>query len=133
MKEEEVWIRRFAQTGKKERISKTICSSANGDEVLFDVFNKNVENRVIKTRIPYFFISERKQIGCSFGEKITNAVLSVFSKGYSKVIVVGNDCPQLKARQIRDAFEALNVNKEVIGKDNRGVTYSIGLTRSNFD
>lgn len=133
MKEEEVAIIIFAQTGKKERISKHILSSGNGDELLFDFFNKNVESLVIKTQLPYFFISEKKQIGCTFGEKITNAVLSVFSKGYSKVIVVGNDCPQLKARQIRNAFEALKVNKEVIGKDNRGGAYLIGLTKSNFD
>ena len=133
MNKEDVAIIIFAQTGKKERISKHIVSSGNDDELLFDFFNKNVENLVIKTRIPYFFISETKQIGCSFGEKITNAVLSVFSKGYCKVIVLGNDCPQLKTEHIRNAFGAMNANKEVIGKDNRGGTYLIGLSESNFD
>jgi len=133
MNEEKVAIIIFAQTGKQESLSKHIGLDGNGDEMLFDLLNKNIEDLVITTQIPYFFISEINQVGNCFGEKITNAVLSVFSRGYSNVIVLGNDCPQLKAKHIRNAFIALGENKEVIGRDNGGGAYLIGLTKLNFD
>ncbi|CAN0575163.1 unnamed protein product, partial [Ectocarpus sp. 12 AP-2014] len=65
-------------------------------ERVFETLTKETLRKVKRTKQPYFHISEKEQTGNSFGERFTNAIQTVFDKGYEHIITVGNDTPQLK-------------------------------------
>lgn len=67
------------------------------------------------------------QQGASFGDRLQNAVQTLSDLGYGRVVIVGSDCPDLQAGDIREAFQALRERRLVLGPDHRGGCYLIGL------
>lgn len=67
------------------------------------------------------------QRGDSFGERLENAIETLSGFGYTKVVVVGSDCPDLQPTDILQAFSALEERQLVLGPDHRGGCYLIGL------
>ncbi len=67
------------------------------------------------------------QEGSSFGERLENAVQSLTDLGYTKVVIVGSDCPDLQLGDVQLAFSALEHHRLVLGPDHRGGCYLIGL------
>src|ERR1051325_621 len=67
------------------------------------------------------------QLGSSFGERLNNAVDTLAELGYSKIVIVGGDCPDLDASDIGEAFSRLDDYRFVLGPDHRGGCYLIGL------
>jgi glycosyltransferase A (GT-A) superfamily protein (DUF2064 family) len=61
---------------------------------------------------------------------LLSAVTYGFDKGHSKLIVIGNDCPQLTAKDILSAADKLNNNDFIIGPTYSGGLYLIGLTKN---
>jgi hypothetical protein len=70
------------------------------------------------------------QHGSSFGERLENAVQTLTDLGYTKVVIVGSDCPDLELGDIQLAFSALEHHRLVLGPDHRGGCYLIGLGTS---
>lgn len=68
----------------------------------------------------------------NFGKQLSLAVQSVFEKGFEKVICLGNDCPALNKNRILEAADKLQTADAVIGPDNRGGVYLLGISRKNF-
>src|SRR5438552_5625985 len=64
-----------------------------------------------------------RQHGSTFGERLSNAVKDLAQSGYEQIVIVGRDCPQLNADDIRSAFERLGQNRAVLGPDHRGGCY----------
>ena len=60
------------------------------------------------------------------------AVKEAFDQGFENVIVVGNDCPQLKSTDLTLANELLRSRDLVIGPDSHGGAYLIGISRKIF-
>ncbi len=83
-----------------------------------------------KTGFPFYVFDEKKQAGNTFNERLLSAVTYGFDKGHSKLIVIGNDCPQLTAKDILIAAEKLNNNDFIIGPTYTGGLYLIGLTKN---
>ena len=100
---------------------------------MFKELNATIENKVRKTNIPYFVITEKNQIGTTFGERFTNAIQTVFDKGYDSIITLGNDTPHIKPKHITDAFNNLALNQTVIGESNDGGFYLLGISKANFN
>jgi glycosyltransferase A (GT-A) superfamily protein (DUF2064 family) len=48
------------------------------------------------------------QTGGSFAERLERAVADAFADGWRKVVVVGADAPALRARHLRQAFDAID-------------------------
>ena len=67
------------------------------------------------------------QQGAHLGERLSHALTTRFSQGYSKVIFVGTDCPRLGSKTVRDAIRALNRHEVVIGPAQDGGYYLIGF------
>lgn len=67
------------------------------------------------------------QHGSSFGQRLDNAVRTLTDLGYTKVVIVGSDCPDLGTQDIEQAFAALKDRQLVLGPDHRGGCYLIGL------
>lgn len=74
-----------------------------------------------------FHVYSSEQEGDSFGERLANAVKSVKNKGVERVIVIGNDCPELNSNHLKEAAGALKSKPGVILKDKRGGVALLGL------
>lgn len=85
------------------------------------------------TGLPVFQYDEKDQIGQSFGERLSNAVLDLFEKGYEKLIVVGNDAPGLQQTNWNLVISALSSGHAILGPDRRNGAYLIGFSRNQFD
>jgi len=118
----------FAQSSTEDMKHKNMV---NGD-VLFDSLTKHTIALVEKTGLPYYHFTEKEQKGHSFGERFTNAIQTVFNKGFDSVITVGNDTPHLGVKHILEANEQLKSKKLVLGPSIDGGFYLMGLHRSQF-
>jgi uncharacterized protein len=123
----------FAQSEDRESVSKPIAFQKSKNVLIWKKMNERVEKVIQKTNHPYFISNETTQIGNTFGEKITHAIQSVFEKGFEKVIVVGNDCLLLQKSHLLEALEKLERSDFVFGANNRGGTYLMGVSKTNFN
>jgi glycosyltransferase A (GT-A) superfamily protein (DUF2064 family) len=62
-----------------------------------------------------------------FGEQLRIAVQAVLTNGFDQVIVIGNDCPDLRVSDLRAAANALTHGQLPIGYDQRGGVFLFGL------
>ncbi|WP_241234689.1 TIGR04282 family arsenosugar biosynthesis glycosyltransferase [Nonlabens ponticola] len=95
--------------------------------------NGHVLKTVRKSGLDYFHITESDQHGDSFGARFSNAIQSVFEKGYEQVICVGNDTPQLTTLHIFTAVDSLATGHAVNGPSIDGGYYLMGIHAHEFD
>ena len=119
----------FANSSKEEMKYKAIPKG----NILFDVLTEHTLNTARKTGLPYFLMSEKEQIGSSFGERFVNAISSIFELDFDMVITIGNDTPQLKSSDIVRASKLLGAKKSVLGPSRDGGFYLMGIHKSQFD
>lgn len=86
-----------------------------------------------KTNLPVLSCYSSQQFGDSFGERLANAIESVYSKGYQKVIVIGNDCPYISSDLILKVSQQLENEKLVLGPSTDGGVYLIGITKKVYN
>ncbi len=123
----------FAQSENIESISKPIICKKKQDKLLWKKMNDRVFKTIKKTNLPFFISDETSQTGNTFGEKITHSINALFVKGFEKVIVVGNDCIELKLHHLLEASNKTQTNDFVLGADFNGGAYLIGVSKSVFD
>lgn len=63
----------------------------------------------------------------NLGDRLIQALKEGFNQGIARIIIIGIDCPDLKAALIDQAFQALTQNDLVLGKAEDGGYYLIGL------
>tara|TARA_R110000868_G_scaffold4402_1_gene27653 strand:- start:4829 stop:5521 length:693 start_codon:yes stop_codon:yes gene_type:complete len=119
----------FANSSKEEVKHKLFAK----DYKLFDTLTSLTYKSVKKSKLPYYHYSEKQQEGNTFGERFTNAIQSVFDKGYENVITIGNDTPKLKASHLIEAEHQLKNNKTVIGPSVDGGFYLMGINKLQFN
>ena len=122
----------FAKGTFSESNSKRIVASAKENYNLWNILNHNVIQVTQKSKVPYFHLDESVQVGASFGERISNAIQSIFDVGFEKVIVIGNDCPELTATHLQIAKAKLDTNDFVFGPDFKGGAYLLGISKNHF-
>ncbi len=71
------------------------------------------------------------QIGHDLGEKMKHAFLQTFSQGFTQVLLIGSDLPDLSSSLLRDAF-VLDHADAVIGPSFDGGYYLIGFRHDTF-
>mgnify|MGYP003624532411 FL=1 len=119
----------FAYSSEEEVKHKQII---HGDR-LFNSLTARTIKTVEKSKLPYFHYSEKHQVGYTFGERFSNAIQTIFDKGYDNVITIGNDSPQLKTEHLFKACIALDANKVVFGPSTDGGFYLMGLNKFQFN
>lgn len=75
---------------------------------------------------------ESRQKGKTFGEKLANAFQCLFNEGYTEVISIGNDCPQIGKVKWASISENIANHGAVIGPTPNGGAYLIGLNSAAF-
>lgn len=63
----------------------------------------------------------------TFSRSLASAVEELSAEGYSRIVIVGRDCPDLDAEDVRRAVRALSRSRLVLGPDHKGGVYLIGL------
>lgn len=81
----------------------------------------------------FLCVESGQQVGRTFGERLTAAVAYGFALGYEQLVVIGNDCPALGAKQLRQAVHALETTDAVLGPAADGGVYLLGVKRNSFD
>lgn len=119
--EEEVRVKNFVQKGSRDQ------QLAVAEKLI-----QNSQKLLVATGLPYFIYSSAEQKGNNFGERLQNAFAEFFAKGFKRVIVIGNDCPQLTPADILQAADKLQEQRVVVGPDTSGGVYLLGLTQTSF-
>ncbi|HUW19171.1 MAG TPA: TIGR04282 family arsenosugar biosynthesis glycosyltransferase [Sedimentisphaerales bacterium] len=72
------------------------------------------------------------QIGPDLGQKMKNAFIHAFAEGFSKLVLIGSDLPDLPASFLNLSLEALDTHDTVIGPTSDGGYYLIGFSKQAF-
>ena len=70
-----------------------------------------------------------RQSGADLGERMAQAFSEGFDVGYSRLVIIGSDCYELRPHHINDAFHALRSHDIVIGPARDGGYYLLGMKR----
>ncbi len=119
----------FAYSAEKDFARKNFDHKA---VALFQNLTDSTLKTIQQTGLPFFHFSEQEQQGNTFGERLSNAFESIFALGYSKVISVGNDSPNLTVKHILDARHQVSKDRAVVGPTLDGGCYLLGLHRDDF-
>jgi uncharacterized protein len=122
----------FSATNKTEAARKKLTVSREQTEAVTTVFiQKNLE--ILRgLDVPFFWIADDNQRGNSFGERIENAFIDVFNKGFENVIAIGNDCLDLTQNHILQAIENFKRSPSVFGATTDGGVYLLGFQKEFF-
>ena len=72
------------------------------------------------------------QAGADLGERMKNAFQRCFADGFSSVVIIGSDIPDLPPEIFAEAFAALESRDAVIGPAADGGYYLIGFRKETF-
>ena len=118
----------FAQSAKRDSLTKGIMRG----EQLFDQLTREAVEKAEASGLPFFHIGEQHQHGEHFGLRLANAIQCIFDKGYEKLIIIGNDSPDLQAASLTKAAGIVEEGIPVLGPSMDGGVYLLGLHQSDF-
>jgi glycosyltransferase A (GT-A) superfamily protein (DUF2064 family) len=122
----------FSRTTADEAANKIISKNRKRNFSVITGLQKHTITEIKKSKLPFFISDENAQKQNSFSEKIKTAANAVFTKGYSKLIIIGNDCPELSYSLLAKANIELKKGNNIIGPDTNGGIYLIGITKESF-
>ena len=122
----------FSRSVAAEARSKQWTGVQRTDERLAATLLRHARRAVRRAGLPLLYIDERRQRGHHFGEKLANALEAGYARGYERILVIGNDCPNLTAASLRRAARLLERHRVVIGPAADGGLYLLGLHRSAY-
>ncbi|KJD37028.1 hypothetical protein PW52_00790 [Tamlana sedimentorum] len=118
----------FTNSAKKLLHTKVITSAE-----FFNIIEAKTLKTVQKTGLPYFHFPESQQNGINFGERFSNAIASVFEKGFQNVITIGSDIPHINTRILKKASSRLQNKSCVLGPSTDGGFYLMSFNKKDFD
>ncbi len=118
----------FANTPEEEQQRKVMGTSIE----VFKALTEHTLHLAEQLKLPYYHITEKEQVGNSFGERYTNAISKIFSMGYDGVITIGNDSPSLSVSHLKAALHNLKPGKAIIGPSLDGGFYLLAISREAF-
>ncbi|MCB0609049.1 MAG: DUF2064 domain-containing protein [Lewinellaceae bacterium] len=125
----------FAQSPEKEARRKTIIrGSRRANSAALRLMLGKTARLVRRTRLPAFFSADLPiSPGGDFSAQLNDCLAFLFSRGYTGIICIGNDCPMLSVRDLHRATAALMAGKPCIGPDRRGGVYLFTLAKKEFE
>jgi len=125
----------FSRTEQDEAIQKqfTPANLKSKNRLIAKALIQSTLQTVKKTNLPFYIIDSENQQGNSFGEKFSNAIKTIFNKGFENVITLGNDCPNLSVNNILTAEDNLKFNRTTLGPAKDGGIYLMAINKDSFD
>jgi rSAM/selenodomain-associated transferase 1 len=77
----------------------------------------------------YLFLPQE---GSTFGERMSHCFQRAFALGYSRVVLIGSDSPDLPGNYLNKAFADLQTKDVVLGPATDGGYYLIGFQNTTF-
>jgi len=118
----------FANTPEAEQQRKAVGSSLE----VFEALTERTHVLAKQLKLPYYHITEKEQVGDTFGERYINAMKKIFSLGYDGIITIGNDSPSLKISHLKAAINDLRTGNAVLGPSLDGGFYLLAISRNAF-
>jgi glycosyltransferase A (GT-A) superfamily protein (DUF2064 family) len=122
----------FSRTASAEAECKSF-GGGKADQRITRALISRTEETISRTRLKLFRSDEASQRGGTFGERLANAMEDIFAQGVERLLVIGNDCPQITTLHLRSAAKKMAAGENVIGPDHRGGVWLIGLQRADFN
>lgn len=124
----------FTRTHQKESLVKTFSSQVNreGNAAIAEKLIQHSISTAQKSGFPVFPIFDTEQTGDSFGERLANAIESIYAKGYQNVIIIGNDCPQICTTDFLATSAFLEKSNLVFGPAADGGLYLLGMNKAAY-
>ena len=124
----------FTRTHQEESRVKIFSSQANqkGNAAIAKKLIQHSISTAQKSGLPVFPIFDTEQTGHSFGERLANAVESIYAKAYDNVIIIGNDCPHISIDDFLSASSLLEQSELVLGPATDGGLYLLGMAKSAY-
>jgi len=72
---------------------------------------------------------KRVQTGKDLGSRMMNAFEEMFSAGYDRIVIIGNDCFDLTTKIVNQAFDNLESSEVVVGPAQDGGYYLLGMKK----
>lgn len=125
----------FSLSAKKEAERKPLFGAhkKNISEQFFKIQNQKTLAIAKKSGVDVFWLDEKKQQGADFNERFANAFKHFFNQGYTRVISIGNDTPNLTSNHIKKAIHLLSQQDIVYGPSKDGGVYLLGYTKTAFN
>lgn len=112
---------------------KQLAASQRAHQRVWSTLQQHSLQQAEATGLPVQLWDATQQVGHSFAERLTHALITLQGAGWQRVIVIGDDCPELHHAQLNAAARALSNGQSVLGPDKDGGAYLIGLSLAHFD
>ncbi len=143
----------FVKAPVRGQVKSRLAASALGDDATLELYRNfcldildTLKQTGIPVRICYYppdsgnavagWLGPGQQYlpqeGRDVGERMDNAFRQAFSRGFSRVLLIGSDIPDLPAPLFSDAMAALLTHDAVIGPARDGGYYLIGFRNDTF-
>jgi len=110
----------------------SVCNKLKNDMDIYLTYTPEHSFNELQGLIPEYIVSFPQQ-GKNLGERMLNSIDYVLNSGYSQVVLIGSDIPELKSEYILKAMENL-VNSDVcIGPTFDGGYYLIGMKKMHTE
>ena len=125
----------FSRTASREADVKTFDPSLgkSGNKLVARYLIRQTLQTARKTGLPVFLCYDNAAADLSFGQRFADAVEGIFQKGYSKLITIGNDSPELTTKVLIEAAHQLEQNNIVVGPAVDGGIYLLGLQHHQYN
>ncbi len=124
----------FSRTASQEAQVKTFDRNAgqSANRVIVQRLIDHTVDTARRTQLPVFIHYDTKPSTGTFGTHLAEALESVFKKGYTSILAIGNDCPELSAPMLLEAHARLTKQPLVLGPAIDGGLYLIGIQKSAY-
>ncbi|CAM3416149.1 DUF2064 domain-containing protein [Zobellia roscoffensis] len=125
----------FSLSAQLEAERKSLFGKRNkkASKGFFDILINRTHKIASATQADVVVIDERLQKGTTFGERYANAFQELFDLGYTKVLSIGNDTPDLTSEILEQAVEQIQNVDMVVGPSTDGGIYLLGMRKEFFD
>lgn len=112
---------------------KQLAAGQRAHQRVWTTLQQHSRQQAEATGLPVLLWDATQQVGNTFAERLTHALTTLQAAGWQRVIVIGDDCPELHHAQLTAAANALANSQSVLGPDKDGGAYLIGLSLEHFD
>jgi len=99
--------------------------SFEADKIVF--YSEFIEHDIWENNL----FKKKIQGGNDLGQRMKNAFKSSFKTGYSKMLIIGSDCPDIDGTILKNAFVNLDDFDIVIGPAKDGGYYLLGMKKEH--
>ena len=112
---------------------KQLATTARAHQQVWRTLQQHSRQQAAATGLPVRLWDAAQQVGSTFAERLTHALSTLQQEGWQRVIIIGDDCPELRHMQLTTAARALENGHSVLGPDKEGGAYLIGLALAAFN